>query len=59
MDSLTVTEQLCESLIALPTGAGVNTGDIGEIGMILIDAYENALDVRQALRTKCTTRTAA
>ena len=59
LGNLTVTEQLCESLIALPTGAGVNTADIGEIGKILINAYKNAWDVRQALQTRCTTRTDA
>jgi dTDP-4-amino-4,6-dideoxygalactose transaminase len=45
-DRLIVTEQLCESLVALPTGAGVTAADIGEIGTILLDAYDSAAEVR-------------
>jgi dTDP-4-amino-4,6-dideoxygalactose transaminase len=48
-DRLTVTEQLCDSLLALPTGAGVTTADIAEIGAILRLAYDNAAEVRRGL----------
>jgi dTDP-4-amino-4,6-dideoxygalactose transaminase len=48
-DSLAVTEQLCESLLALPTGAGVNATDIAEIGGILRLAYESTAQVRRGL----------
>lgn len=46
---LTVTEQLCESLVAFPTGAGVTTADIAEIGAVLRLAYETAAEVRRRL----------
>lgn len=46
---LSVTEQLCDLLLVMPTGEGVTTTDIGEIGSILIDAYRNANEVRHAL----------
>jgi dTDP-4-amino-4,6-dideoxygalactose transaminase len=55
---LTVTEQLCDSLIALPTGAGVNTTDIAEIGAILRLAYESAVEVRRVLTTRATRKAA-
>jgi hypothetical protein len=58
-DRLIVTEQLCESLFALPTGAGVTAADIGEIGTILVDAYDNAAELWHALRKGRTTRSAA
>lgn len=58
-DRLTVTEHLCDTLIALPTGAGVTAADIAEIGSILLDAYENAVEVRQALRKGRAPRSAA
>lgn len=48
-DRLTVTEQLCDSLIALPTGTGVNAADISEIGSILLEAYDTAAEVRQRI----------
>ena len=48
-DRLTVTEHLCESLVTLPTGAGVTVADIAEIGSILLDAYDNAAEVRRGL----------
>jgi dTDP-4-amino-4,6-dideoxygalactose transaminase len=58
-DRLTVTERLCESLVALPTGASVTAADIREVGTILRDAYDNAAEVRYALRKERTTRSAA
>lgn len=51
-DRLTVTEQLCESLIALPTGAGVTAADIAEIGAILRLAYESEAEVCRELSTQ-------
>lgn len=58
-DRLPVTEHLCDTLITLPTGAGVTTADIAEIGSILLDGYDNAAEVRHALRKGRTTRSAA
>jgi dTDP-4-amino-4,6-dideoxygalactose transaminase len=48
-DRLAVTEQLCDSLATFPTGAGVTTADIAEIGAILRLAYESEANVRREL----------
>lgn len=58
-DRLPVTEHLCNSLIVLPTGTGVNVTDIAEIGAIIRDAYENVPELRHALRAPQTVRSAA
>ena len=57
-DRLTVTEQLCESLVAFPTGAGVTTADIAEIGTILRLAYDTAADVRRGLTAQAARKAA-
>jgi dTDP-4-amino-4,6-dideoxygalactose transaminase len=41
-DQLPVTEQLCDALLALPTGAGVTTDEIAAIGGIIRTAIESA-----------------
>ena len=41
-DQLPVTEQLCDTLLALPTGAGVTTDEIAAIGGIIRTAIESA-----------------
>ena len=45
-DRLAATERLCETLVALPTGAGVSHADIEEIGGILHAAFDTATAVR-------------
>lgn len=45
-DRLAATERLCETLVALPTGAGVSHADIEEIGGILHTAFDTATAVR-------------
>lgn len=57
-DRLTVTEQLCDLLLALPTGAGVSTADITEIGAILRLAYANAAEVRRGLTAQAARKAA-
>jgi len=48
-DRLSVTEQLCDSLIALPTGAGVDAADVAKIGGILRLAFESVAEARRGL----------
>lgn len=50
-DSLPVTEHLADTLLAVPTGAGVTTEDIAVIGSILRTAYETAPEVQRVLGT--------
>jgi len=57
-DRLPITEQLCDSLVALPTGGGVTAADIGEIGAILRLAYESAVEVRRMLGAQATPKAA-
>jgi dTDP-4-amino-4,6-dideoxygalactose transaminase len=47
--SLPVTERLSDSVLALPTGNGVDANDIREIGSLLRVAFENASTVRRWL----------
>jgi len=58
-DRLTVTERLAETLLALPTGAGVTHDDIAEIGGILHAAWGSVMAVRHGLDGARTSRKAA
>ena len=51
-DQLHVTEQLCDTLLALPTGAGVTTDEIAAIGGIIRTAIESADLTRAFLSTR-------
>lgn len=56
---LPVTERLAETVLALPTGAGVTTDDIAAIGDILRSAWESAAAVRRHLEAMKVPRKAA
>jgi len=58
-ERLPVTEQLCDTLLALPTGAGVTTTDIEAIGTIIRTAIESADLVRSFLSARRITPAAA
>ena len=58
-ERLPVTEQLCDSLLALPTGAGVTTVEIEAIGTIIRTAIESADLVRSFLSARRITPAAA
>jgi len=58
-ERLPVTEQLCDSLLALPTGAGVTTVEIEAIGTIIRTAIESADLVRSFLSARRITPSAA
>jgi hypothetical protein len=51
-DQLPVTEQLCDMLLALPTGAGVTTDEIAAIGGIIRTAIESADLTRAVLSAR-------
>lgn len=51
-DHLPVTEQLCDTLLALPTGAGVTTDEISAIGGIIRTAIESADLTRAVLSAR-------
>jgi len=58
-DQLPVTEQLCDTLLALPTGAGVTTDEIAAIGGIIRTAIESADLTRAFLSARRTPSAAA
>jgi dTDP-4-amino-4,6-dideoxygalactose transaminase len=51
-ERLPVTEQLCDTLLSLPTGAGVTTAEIAAIGDIIRTAIESADLLRSFLSTR-------
>jgi dTDP-4-amino-4,6-dideoxygalactose transaminase len=59
MPHLPHTDTLCDTIFALPTGAGVTTTDIALIGDILLSTFGAVAAVRSALSATPRLRTAA
>jgi dTDP-4-amino-4,6-dideoxygalactose transaminase len=56
---LPITERICDTLIALPTGAGVTPDDIEAIGEILRESFSRRDEVTQYLRPETARKKAA